>query len=309
MRCALILLVTGCLSAWLLCAVSYSFHSERRVPLQPPLPASSNTYISFLDTRFESYFSPETFSESFTIRSVEHRARLASSQLTASAKPDIVASQSEISGTLQPSVPMPRSSPRRVAQYTAIGGSTQSDDALTSDDKTTFLQKLFAKLFAKSSPSPVKVAYAAADDGQVGDVGDLATGRYDQLTAIYDISAHTVSMPDGTKLEAHSGFGASLDNPADVDQKDRGPTPPNVYNLELRGQSFHGVSALRLIPVDDQKSLGRTGLLAHSFMLGPNGDSNGCVSIREYDAFLHAYINHQIKRLIVVARSDTPNFF
>jgi hypothetical protein len=39
-------------------------------------------------------------------------------------------------------------------------------------------------------------------------------------------------------------------------------------------------------------------------MLGPNGDSNGCVSIKNYDAFLRAYRNHQIKRLAVVARLD-----
>ena len=32
-----------------------------------------------------------------------------------------------------------------------------------------------------------------------------------------------------------------------------------------------------------------TGLLVHSYMLGPNGDSNGCVSIKEYDKFLAAY--------------------
>ena len=36
-------------------------------------------------------------------------------------------------------------------------------------------------------------------------------------------------------------------------------------------------------------------------MLGPNGDSNGCVSIREYDAFLQAYQRGQVKRLAVVA--------
>jgi hypothetical protein len=130
------------------------------------------------------------------------------------------------------------------------------------------------------------------------------TSRYDQLTAVYDISAHTVYMPDGTKLEAHSGFGASLDDPAAVNEKDRGPTPPNIYNLEPREQPFHGVRALRLIPVNDQKALGRTGLLAHSFMLGPNGDSNGCLSLRDYDAFLRAYAHHQIKRLVVVSRLD-----
>jgi hypothetical protein len=50
--------------------------------------------------------------------------------------------------------------------------------------------------------------------------------------------------------------------------------------------------------------MGRAGLLAHSFMLGPNGDSNGCVSFRNYDAFLQAYLDHKVKRLAVVARLD-----
>ena len=60
------------------------------------------------------------------------------------------------------------------------------------------------------------------------------------------------------------------------------------------------MKALRLIPENEEKALGRTGLLAHSFMLGPNGQSNGCVSFRDYDAFLHAYLDHRVKRLIVV---------
>lgn len=168
-------------------------------------------------------------------------------------------------------------------------------------DKPTILETLLAKLFRRPPPSSVRLAYAATDDGQLGDAGSGITSRYDQWTAVYDISARTVYMPDGSKLEAHSGFGPSLDDPTQVGEKDRGPTPPNVYNLELRAQPFHGVSALRLIPVDDQKTLGRTGLLAHSFMLGPDGGSNGCVSFKDYDAFLRAYMNHQIKRLVVVA--------
>jgi hypothetical protein len=35
-------------------------------------------------------------------------------------------------------------------------------------------------------------------------------------------------------------------------------------------------------------------------MLGPNGDSNGCVSIKDYDKFLQAYRNGEVKRLVVV---------
>ena len=104
-----------------------------------------------------------------------------------------------------------------------------------------------------------------------------------------------------TRLEAHSGLGSLLDDPRYADQKKRGVTPPNVYDLALREELFHGVRALRLIPQDEQKVFGRAGLLAHTFMLGPNGDSNGCVSIRKYDLFLQAYLDHKIKRLVVVA--------
>ena len=41
-------------------------------------------------------------------------------------------------------------------------------------------------------------------------------------------------------------------------------------------------------------------MLVHSYMLGPNGDSNGCVSIKEYDKFLQAYRNGMVRRLVVV---------
>ena len=51
---------------------------------------------------------------------------------------------------------------------------------------------------------------------------------------------------------------------------------------------------------DPPASLGRSGLLAHSYMLGPNGDSNGCVSIKNYDRFLQAFDNGEISRLVVV---------
>ena len=125
---------------------------------------------------------------------------------------------------------------------------------------------------------------------------------YDRTTAVYDISARTVYLPDGTRLEAHSGLGDALDNPRYVSERMRGPTPPHLYELEPREASFHGVQALRLNPVGDGGLYGRAGLLAHPYMLGPNGDSNGCVSFKNYEAFLRAYQNGQIKRLAVVAR-------
>jgi hypothetical protein len=128
-----------------------------------------------------------------------------------------------------------------------------------------------------------------------------ATG-YDSWTAVYDISAHTVYLPYGTRLEAHSGLGDRLDDPRYVDERDRGATPPHLYELTLRESLFHGVQALRLNPIGGGFSFNRVGLLAHPYMLGPNGDSNGCVSFKDYDAFLRAFQSGEVKRLAVVAQ-------
>ena len=135
---------------------------------------------------------------------------------------------------------------------------------------------------------------------ELGPVARPAAG-HDRLTAVYDISAHSVYLPDGTKLEAHSGLGDRLDDPRFVSERDRGPTPPGLYELTLRESLFHGVQALRLTPVGDGDVFGRSGLLAHPYMLGPSGDSNGCVSFKNYDAFLRAFQYGQVKRLAVVA--------
>jgi hypothetical protein len=109
-------------------------------------------------------------------------------------------------------------------------------------------------------------------------------------------------LPDGEKLEAHSGLGDKLDDPRYASVKDRGPTPPNVYDLVLREQPFHEVRAIRLVPVGGDNMFGRDGILAHSYMLGANGQSNGCVSFKDYPAFLRAYLRGEVDRLVVVPR-------
>ena len=53
---------------------------------------------------------------------------------------------------------------------------------------------------------------------------------------------------------------------------------------------------------EENGALGRSGLLVHPYMLGPNGDSNGCVSIKNYDKFLKAFSNGEVKRMVVVPR-------
>ena len=129
---------------------------------------------------------------------------------------------------------------------------------------------------------------------------------YDQWTAVYDISAHTVYLPDGTRLEAHSGLGDRIDDPRYVNERDHGATPPGVYQLTMRESIFHGVQALRLNPIGTGFTFNRVGLLAHPYMLGPNGDSNGCVSFKTYDAFLRAFESGEVKRLAVVAQWTGP---
>ena len=126
----------------------------------------------------------------------------------------------------------------------------------------------------------------------------------DSKIAIYDIAAHTVYMPNGDRLEAHSGLGERLDNPRFVNVRMKGPTPPNVYNLTLREHQFHGVRAIRLNPVDESKMFGRDGMLAHTYMMRNRGHSNGCVVFSDYPAFLSAFLRGDVNRLVVVDHLD-----
>jgi len=125
-------------------------------------------------------------------------------------------------------------------------------------------------------------------------------------TAIYDISAKTVYLPNGERLEAHSGVGPLMDNPLYVHLKMRGPTPPNIYRLTMRERLFHGVQAIRMTPEDEKAMLGRDGILAHSYLLGPSGQSHGCVSFKDYPRFLRAFLRGEVDRMIVVRKLDKP---
>ena len=136
--------------------------------------------------------------------------------------------------------------------------------------------------------------------------GSSSSLNPDSRTAIYDITARTVYMPDGRRLEAHSGLGDRMDDPRYINVKREGSTPPNIYALSLRENLFHGVRALRMTPVDDGKMYGRDGILAHSYMLGSSGQSNGCVSFSNYPAFLNAYLRGEVTRLVVVERLANP---
>ena len=202
-----------------------------------------------------------------------------------------------------PAAPLPPSASQSLAQRAKAAVMS-----IAGLDKPSMVEKLWGKPSSDGS----LLAYASADASATGSISpsqNLALAgtqpRYDRSTAVYDISARMVYLPDGTKLEAHSGLGDKLDDPRSASIRMRGVTPPHLYDLSPREALFHGVPALRLKPVGGEEAIyGRSGLLAHTFMLGPNGDSNGCVSFRDYYAFLDAYKNKGIRRLAVVNRID-----
>ena len=179
--------------------------------------------------------------------------------------------------------------------------------SIASNDKPTMVEKLWGK---PASRGPL-LSYASADASVTGSIPDTLSQNpmhggsppYDKQTAVYDIAAKMVYLPDGTKLEAHSGLGSKLDDVRYAHVRMQGVTPPHIYELKPREALFHGVPALRLTPIGgEDKIFGRDGLLAHTYMLGGTGQSNGCVSFRDYYAFLDAYRNKGIRRLAVLAK-------
>jgi Protein of unknown function (DUF2778) len=209
-----------------------------------------------------------------------------------------------------PGVPLPRPRPTNANLPASMLPSMAQGDASGRVDDRSLLQKLSDLL-----PSPVKMASLSPDGGGIVRSGiDLGVLGYNRQTAVYDISAKMVYLPSGIGLEAHSGMGDLRDDPEHVAQRMVGATPPATYDLKPREALFHGVKALRLIPVEANSTLGRAGLLAHSYMLGAEGDSNGCVSIRDYERFRKAYEDGEIARLVVVpslsaveARASSPS--
>ena len=164
-------------------------------------------------------------------------------------------------------IPLPRSRPATADLESPPGSAVaQADNAPRSDDRT-LLQKLSDLL-----PGHVTLASLTPEGGLFRQGPDLASRGYDNLTAVYDISAHAVYLPNGLRLEAHSGMGSLRDDPEHVSLPNVGATPPAVYELKPRERLFHGVQALRMTPAEGSSTNGRSGLLAHSYMLGPEGD-------------------------------------
>ncbi len=267
---------------------------SNKLAVTPGLAANASA-LPF-DSRFSAAFTPGVPESTFRLASVE--------------QPDLQQQGPVRRLAHAESLPRGASRARRIAAPAATNQQTAGDTWSPPADHLGIFQRLFgggssaspsifAKLFGAPSSNKVELAYASADTD--GLTTSTTGGLYDRQTAVYDISAHVVYLPNGTALEAHSGLGDQLDDPYSAHERNRGVTPPDLYTLRPREHLFHGVAALRLIPVDESKVFGRSGLLAHTFMLGPNGQSNGCVSFRDYNAFLQAYQSGEITKLAVVA--------
>ena len=220
-----------------------------------------------------------------------------------------------------PPLPMPR--PAELSPPEAPGSSrlaagqaprrtkTAAVPAAPADNRSFFEKLLGVSASSGPASSGPALAYAAPESGGTSlspgirlspSPSPSPSPAAEPGTAVYDISARVVYMPNGDRLEAHSGLGDKIDDPRFVHVRMHGATPPGTYDLTEREKLFHGVRAIRLNPVGGSAAVhGRAGLLAHTYMLGPNGQSNGCVSFREYDKFLQAYLKGEVKRLVVVS--------
>ncbi len=170
----------------------------------------------------------------------------------------------------------------------------------------------------RQPPKPRRSAYARpndpADNKSGGGFGQSLRNLFGGATraghgvAVYDISAAKVYMPDGSVLEAHSGIGKMADNPRYAHVKMNGPTPPHTYHLKLREKRFHGVEAIRMLPVDGKNKHGRDGFLTHSYLLrGGRAESHGCVAFKDYKRFLAAFKQGKVKQLVVVPSGGRAN--
>lgn len=284
-------------AAWFADPGETALVSANAAPSRPP--------VSNFEDRFLPAPAPELRARTFSTPSLDRAAHVAADIRVLQAREQLARQMQSQDwravmqeAALPPgavSVPLPRARPPD-ARIEAASRAAMPGDNAAQGDQRTLLQKL-SDLFPGRG---VTLASLTSGEGLFRSGPDLGALGYDSFTAVYDISAQAVYLPNGVRLEAHSGLGSRMDKVDSVGERMVGATPPGTYELKPREKLFHGVRALRMTPVDSGSTLGRTGLLVHSYLLGPVGDSNGCVSIRNYERFLKAYGDGEILRLVVV---------
>ncbi|WP_457585105.1 tlde1 domain-containing protein [Ensifer canadensis] len=235
-----------------------------------------------------------------------------SALLTVPLEDDLAASQDPSSEDEAAALPdyedTPSSGP--LPQFRPGGDQAQKPAAETERPETRRVQDDTAPKAERETPKQQELAFVRpnnpADNRSGGGLGALRNlfgggTRAGNGVAVYDITAAKVYMPDGSVLEAHSGIGKMADNPRYVNVKMTGPTPPHTYNLKMREARFHGVEAIRMLPVDGKNKHGRDGFLTHSYLLrSGRAESHGCVAFKDYKRFLTAFKEGKVRQIVVV---------
>src|SRR3954453_21958895 len=207
---------------------------------EPALPATSVLDPALLYSSQPVGFAPRTFAQSVPLKSRLQFAAPTTLRAEIPIPRDPPALPPPAARLVQEAV-LPKPRPPELATARTPTGALQAMAQRDKAPATLSESSIFEKFFGKPKEAAPALAYATADGGVFGNGQSMTSGRSlagDGQTAIYDISARTVYMPDGTRLEAHSGLGDMLDDPRHVRVKMRGATPPHVYDLTMREQLF-----------------------------------------------------------------------
>ena len=117
-----------------------------------------------------------------------------------------------------------------------------------------------------------------------------------------NLGAHRLSVPTANSSRRIRGCGDQMDDPRHVNGQDARGVRRRTSRSDHAGIAFSRRRGDPAQPASTKTEMfGRDGILAHTYMLGPNGQSNGCVSFKNYAAFLRAFQTGDIDRLVVVA--------
>ena len=190
-----------------------------------------------------------------------------------------------------------------------VAANTTSAVAPAVSDNRSLIEKMFDQRPASGpQASGPALAYAVPEGGVTGIARSVISGGqsgYNRRTAIYDISAHTVYLPNGAT--AGGAFGSRRrDRTIRAScMKECAGRRHQMFTSLLRANSFF-MGFKRCVSNPSARAIFSDAPDFWRILICScaNGASNGCVSFKNYDAFLQAYQNGEIKHLAVVAHLD-----
>ena len=170
---------------------------------------------------------------------------------------------------------------------------------------------------AYAAPPPVSAGVAPRSPGvatwaAAGGVGNFLRGLIVQhepdlafrrpCRRLRHLRPHRSICPTarGSRRIPASGRRATI--PRKVNERMRGPTPPATYALSPREDSVPRRRRPAADPDRQQRLSAAPACSPIPTCWGRTATSNGCVSFRDYDAFLRAFRSGEITKLVVVSR-------